>query len=100
MTTMGMFYMVLGFSVVCFPIGLYRYQRAKRILGSGVEIDYEILKFSGVRQGMTDATIEYHVGQKAYKKKVTITKEQAEEGFRLIVDPDKPKRVITRPIDA
>lgn len=100
MTTMGMLYMALGFSVVCFPIGFYRYHRAKRILGSGVEVDYEIRKFSGVRQGMTDATVEYSVGGKTYKKKVTVTEEQAEEGFALIVDPDKPKRVITRPLDA
>lgn len=99
MTTMGMFYMAMGFSVVCIPIGLYRYQRAKRILSSGMEIDYEILKYSGVRQGMLDATIEYCVGSKSYKKKVTVTEEQADAGFLLIVDPDKPKRIITRPIE-
>lgn len=99
MSTMGMFYMMLGFSIICIPMGLYRYRRAKRILMSGVETDYEIIKFSGVRQGMLDATIEYNFNGKSYKKKVTITEEQADAGFRVVVDPEKPKRVIVREID-
>lgn len=100
MSVMGMFYMMLGFSVICIPMGLYRYRRAMQILKSGVETDYEITKFSGVRQGMLDATIEYSFNNKSYKKKVTIPKKQADAGFRLFIDPDKPKRVIVREIDA
>lgn len=98
MTKMGMLYLTLSFSVVCIPIGLYRYRRAKQILIAGVETEYEVLKYSGIRQGMVDATVEYHIADKTYRKKITVTEEQAEEGFRLIVDPDKPRRFITRPI--
>ncbi len=98
-TAWGMFIFALSFTVVLLPFAVFRFVRTRRLLSFGVEVPFDVVKYGRYRSDMQDVTLEYLVNGKNFRKKLTIDADWAENGFRLLIDPEYPKRVLARPLN-
>ena len=85
-------------TMICLPIAIYRYLRTHGVLYYGVDTPFRVMSVGLAKAQFQDVRIEYEVCGKLYRKRLTVTRDQVNGNFILIVNPNKPKHIVIKDI--